>query len=99
MCPSAWVGDKAVTTLGSYVRGTAAVAAPCNTDTTVGNQTNNNKSSTVDPKATSNVSPGACASAATVTRPKTEQPKTAEAGSSGMTEAFFEVGGQYRRNV
>ncbi|GJE11295.1 MULTISPECIES: DUF1007 family protein [Methylobacterium] len=29
--------------------------------------------------------------AATVTRPKTEQPKTAEAGSSGMTEAFFEA--------
>jgi ABC-type uncharacterized transport system substrate-binding protein len=29
--------------------------------------------------------------AATVTRPKTEQPKTAEAGSPGMTEAFFEA--------
>ncbi|MCJ2096412.1 DUF1007 family protein [Methylobacterium sp. J-072] len=29
--------------------------------------------------------------AATVTRPKTEQPKTAEAGSAGMTEAFFEA--------
>ena len=29
--------------------------------------------------------------AATVTRPKTQQPKTAEAGSPGMTEAFFEA--------
>ena len=29
--------------------------------------------------------------AATVTRPKTEQPKTADAGSPGMTEAFFEA--------
>jgi ABC-type uncharacterized transport system substrate-binding protein len=29
--------------------------------------------------------------AATVTRPKTEQPKTAEAGTPGMTEAFFEA--------
>ncbi|MCJ2052706.1 DUF1007 family protein [Methylobacterium sp. J-070] len=29
--------------------------------------------------------------AATVTRPKAEQPKTAEAGSPGMTEAFFEA--------
>ncbi len=28
---------------------------------------------------------------ATVTRPKTEQPKTAEGGSPGMTEAFFEA--------
>ena len=27
--------------------------------------------------------------AATVTRPKTEQPKTADAGSPGMPEAFF----------
>jgi ABC-type uncharacterized transport system substrate-binding protein len=31
------------------------------------------------------------ATLATVTRPKTEQPKTAEAGSPGMTEAFFEA--------
>ncbi|KAA0123674.1 DUF1007 family protein [Methylobacterium sp. P1-11] len=29
--------------------------------------------------------------AATVTRPKTEQPKTADAGTPGMTEAFFEA--------
>lgn len=29
--------------------------------------------------------------AATVTRPKTEAPKTAQAGSQGMTEAFFEA--------
>ncbi|MDP4003507.1 DUF1007 family protein [Methylobacterium sp. NEAU K] len=29
--------------------------------------------------------------AATVTRPKTEQPKTAETGAPGMTEAFFEA--------
>ena len=28
---------------------------------------------------------------ATVTRPKTEQPRTAEAGKPGMTEAFFEA--------
>ena len=53
----------------------------CNTGTTVGNQTNNNKSSTVDPKATSNVSPGA----------KGESPGTVgamnNAGATGATSA------------
>ncbi|MHB2208903.1 DUF1007 family protein [Methylobacterium sp. CM6257] len=39
--------------------------------------------------ATLTGAPQGCA--ATVTRPKTEQPKTAEAGSQGMTEAFFEA--------
>ncbi|GJE58232.1 hypothetical protein [Methylobacterium trifolii] len=37
----------------------AAFAAPCSTGTTVGNDKNTNKSSTVDPKATGNTSPGA----------------------------------------
>lgn len=39
----------------------AAFAAPCSTGTTVGNDKNTNKSSTVDPGSTSNTSPGATA--------------------------------------
>ncbi|MCJ2090345.1 DUF1007 family protein [Methylobacterium sp. E-005] len=39
--------------------------------------------------ATLSGAPQGCA--ATVTRPKSEQPKIAEAGSPGMTEAFFEA--------
>ena len=37
----------------------AAMAAPCTTGTTVGNEKNTNKSSSVDPGSTTKVSPGA----------------------------------------
>lgn len=75
---------KLVTTLAGaalLALGSAAMAAPCTTGTTVGNEKNSNKSSSVDPGSTSNVSPGA----------KGESPGTVgamnHAGATGATSA------------
>src|SRR3954451_17880660 len=73
---------KLTTLVGAFLlMSSAAMAAPCTTGTTVGNQANKDKSSNVDPGSTSKVSPGA----------KAESPGTVgamnNAGATGATSA------------
>ncbi|AWN41987.1 hypothetical protein [Methylobacterium durans] len=74
---------RTVTTIAGalLLMSSAAMAAPCSTGTTVGNQAKQDKSSNVDPGSTSKVSPGA----------KAESPGTVgamnNAGSTTATSA------------
>ncbi|WP_336487084.1 hypothetical protein [Methylobacterium nigriterrae] len=73
---------KLTTVAGAFLlMSSAAIAAPCTTGTTVGNQANKDTSSNVDPGSTAKVSPGA----------KAESPGTvgamSNAGSTGANSA------------